>query len=84
MDGARDDSSVCQAESSDESTKAGKHSVQPRITSTRSFAAQLHDVASGLDYLHDQPFVHSDIKSVGVEPFTSHQPLADSLYREIF
>ena len=36
---------------------------------------QLHDVASGLKYLHGQPFVHSDIKSVGVSPFTPHRTL---------
>lgn len=84
MDGTRDDSSVCQAESSGESIKAGKYSVQSRMACNRSFAAQLHDVASGLDYLHDLPFVHSDIKSVGAESFTPRQSLADSLHREIF
>ena len=41
-------------------------------TSSDLLDTQLHDVASGLEYLHHQPFVHSDIKSVSVGPFALH------------
>ena len=71
MDGTRDDPSICQAESSDKSAEAGMcFGLSPSCANPCDI--QLHDVASGLEYLHDQPFVHSDIKSVSVSPFTPH------------
>lgn len=41
----------------------------PRTTSTNQLDTQIHDVASGLEYLHDFPFVHSDLKGVRITPF---------------
>ena len=72
LDGTWDNPPICQAECSNKSAETGM-----RLRLSPSYAnphdIQLHDVASGLEYLHDQPFVHSDIKSVSVSPFTPHQ-----------
>jgi serine/threonine protein kinase len=40
-----------------------------RTTYDNDFDTQLHDVASGLEYLHNFRFIHSDLKSVSIEPF---------------
>ena len=73
MDGTRDYPSIRQTAQDDKSAEAGEYFRQLRTWA--NLDTQLHDVASGLDYLHDLPFVHSDIKSVSVGSLILHHGL---------
>jgi len=74
MDGTRDDPPIRQTERRDESAETSTY-FWLSITCANPLDTQLHDVASGLEYLHDQPFVHSDIKSVSFGPLMLYHRL---------